>query len=397
MATEIIAITGLEHPYLQAPIIRIDALKREVEGVATSEAVDSYGTIFSYEASKKAFQTWIERTANVREMHDRKAVAKGIGVQFDDENKKIFVRTRVSRAAQDTWTKLEEGILSGFSVGAVNPVWGKTERNGKMYPYLTSYDLAELSYVDNASNPDGQGLALCRADGLTELVDTTENEPEETAVEVVATPENDVERAGAMHSKKTRDNLHAMRDTAIQTCADGGCEDCAKIQSLGNGEQPERALSAELETLIQTTLERMMAPIYQRQQLVLARLATSQHEQPDFTAIQQRMDTFETNITAALERANSATSIEKVLAELSAVKVDVERIAAQPASGGPILNGAHPASKQLATDRRAFSTSDQGETTMDVLSRLQRTGAFDTMDKQVAAAALAVVPTRGRG
>ena len=46
-----------------------------------------------------------------REMHDRKAVAKGVGVFFDDENKKIVVRSRVSKGAKDTWAKVEEGIL----------------------------------------------------------------------------------------------------------------------------------------------------------------------------------------------------------------------------------------------------------------------------------------------
>src|SRR5581483_7800106 len=155
---------------------------------ATSEALDSYKTIFSYEGSKRAFQRWIERTANVREMHDRKAVAKGVGVRFDDENKRIYLRTRISKAAPDTWTKIEEDILVGYSVGATNPVWGQIERNGKKYPYLLDYELTEVSLVDNPSNPDAIGFVICRADGLTDLIDTTEQEFPVSEV---------IERAGA--------------------------------------------------------------------------------------------------------------------------------------------------------------------------------------------------------
>src|SRR6476661_4301753 len=47
-----------------APIVRVDAPRREIELCATSETVDSHGTIFDYDASKDAFTRWI---GNVRE------------------------------------------------------------------------------------------------------------------------------------------------------------------------------------------------------------------------------------------------------------------------------------------------------------------------------------------
>src|SRR5690348_18500697 len=55
-----------------APIVRVDASRREIELCATSETVDSHGTIFDYNASKDAFTRWI---GNVREMHGRQALA----------------------------------------------------------------------------------------------------------------------------------------------------------------------------------------------------------------------------------------------------------------------------------------------------------------------------------
>jgi len=103
-----------------APIVRLDAARREIELCATSEAVDSYGTIFDYAASKDAFTRWM---GNVREMHERKAVGQRVGVHFDDGAKKVFVTIRISRGAQDTWEKVVDGTLRGASIGASNVRW----------------------------------------------------------------------------------------------------------------------------------------------------------------------------------------------------------------------------------------------------------------------------------
>lgn len=408
-----------EHAMLYAPITRIDSEKREVEGVATSEAVDSYGTIFSYEASKQAFQKWIERTANVREMHDRRAVGKGVGVFFDDAAKQVIVRSRVSKGAQDTWIKIEEGVLSGYSVGATNPVWSQVERNGKTYPYLTSYDLAELSYVDNASNPDGQGLAICRADGLlTEVVDTTEPEPEEQAPNMVVTSPEVVERAGARVSSDTQNKMHASIGHGLHSVVGQmqNC-DCPRCQAamelidpdgdgdidLGGYDDPDNDWQSlynlgsddDMPERVQQAVERAMAPVYARFQQSLARLAQYNPEPvpveiPNLDAITQQL----TALNERVERVANASSLDEVRASLEAVKGQVDRIAAQPQPGGPVLNGARPVDKSLMSSNHAAPM--QHEHMLAALERMQQAGALDTIDKQVAAAALAVVPTRGR-
>jgi hypothetical protein len=80
-----------------APIVRVDEERREIELCATSEAVDTHGTIFSYEASRDAFDRW---AGNVREMHDRKAVGRGAaGLHYRD----------VDRPARHLW----HGSLDG--------------------------------------------------------------------------------------------------------------------------------------------------------------------------------------------------------------------------------------------------------------------------------------------
>ncbi len=146
-----------------APIVRVDAPRREIELCATSEAVDSHGTIFDYDASKDAFTRWI---GNVREMHGRQAVGSRVAVRCDDETRRIYVRIRVSRGAQDTWEKVLDGTLRGASIGASEVVWRRQRRRmageQRWLDVATRYDLVELSLVDNPSNPDALGVSFVR-------------------------------------------------------------------------------------------------------------------------------------------------------------------------------------------------------------------------------------------
>lgn len=411
---------------LYAPIVRVNKEKREVEGVATSETVDSFGTIFSYEASKKAFRKWMEKTPNVREMHERKAAGKGILVRFDDAARQIHVRTFVSRGAQDTWLKVEDGVLNGYSVGAVNPVWDTVERDGKKYPYLVSYDLTELSLVDRASNPDAQGLVIARADGLTELVDITPDDatPQTAPTGIVAVPP--VVRAGARVSADTRASLHDARNSALasakklmDTC---GCDDCmaasdaldpdqdgdidwmgmddpdgdaAQLSGNQDGDM-DRAVTAALERVLPGVIERVLAPVYQRQQQFLARMAQTS-EQPEIILPNVDTSALEERLTAAIERVAASSSQSEVRAELSAVRETVERIAAQPMPGGPVLNGAWPVEKHLANDPRAYANGGTDQATVQrVLDHLQASGALNTVEAQTAAASLMIQPMPGR-
>ena len=146
-----------------APIVRVDASRREIELCATSEAVDSHGTIFDYDASREAFTRWI---GNVREMHGRTAVGSRVAVRCDDATRRIYVRIRVSRGARDTWEKVLDGTLRGASIGASGVVWRRQRRRvagqQRMVNVATRYDLVELSLVDNPSNPDALGISFVR-------------------------------------------------------------------------------------------------------------------------------------------------------------------------------------------------------------------------------------------
>jgi hypothetical protein len=139
------------------PITRIDAEKREVEGVVAFEDVDEHGTIFSYEASKEAFQAWLEHGGVVREMFDvRHPVGKVVNIVFDDEAKQATVHVKVSKGAQDTLAKILSGSLSLFGIAFTSPTWSKVEREGKEYPYLVKYRLASLSLISPPKCADSE-------------------------------------------------------------------------------------------------------------------------------------------------------------------------------------------------------------------------------------------------
>jgi hypothetical protein len=66
----------------------------------------------------------------------------------------IWVTVHVSEGAQDTWLKVLDGTLSGFSIGG-NITASHTEwvpELGKSIRFITGYDLVELSLVDNPAN-----------------------------------------------------------------------------------------------------------------------------------------------------------------------------------------------------------------------------------------------------
>jgi hypothetical protein len=216
-----------------APIVRVDAPRREIELCATSETVDSHGTIFDYDASKEAFTRWI---GNVREMHGRQAAGSRVAVRCDDETRRIYVRIRISHGAQDTWEKVLDGTLRGASIGASGVVWQRQRRRvageQRSLNVATRYDLVELSLVDNPSNPDALGVTFVRDAtpdvALLDVLDepamepaSEEDEPgeaDEPAVADARTPE-----------QAHRARLHGAAQAVLTGC---GCTVCVAARAL---------------------------------------------------------------------------------------------------------------------------------------------------------------------
>ena len=164
-----------EHIAFGVPFSKIDIKDRTVEGFATLDNVDKAFDIVDFKASEEAFADWI---GNIREMHGTKAVGKAIQIEskvLEKDGKKyngIWVKSRISKGAQDTWEKILDGTLSGYSIGGKilerKPEVVKNE--GKFSQArvnrITKYMLAELSVVDNPMNPlalfDGVAKGMLR-------------------------------------------------------------------------------------------------------------------------------------------------------------------------------------------------------------------------------------------
>lgn len=158
------AVMNSDGPNLtfSVPFAKIDAEARTVSGFATMDNIDTHGDIIPAEASSKAFARW---RGNLREMHAPVAVGKVLGFTeeefYDAESDKmyrgIFVSAYVSKGAEDTWQKVLDGTLTGFSIGGkVLADEEKFERSadgtGRQVRYITDYEMVELSLVDNPAN-----------------------------------------------------------------------------------------------------------------------------------------------------------------------------------------------------------------------------------------------------
>lgn len=155
---------------LFAKITKVDKEQRTVEGVASSETVDKQNEIVDYNASKVAFGEW---NGAIREMHQPISVGKAVEIIPDDENKCVYVKAFISRGAEDTWTKIKEGVLTGFSIGgntldkSVQIIKDAKSGQEKHVTRINKYRLNELSLVDNPANPDAEFTLVKRADDGT--------------------------------------------------------------------------------------------------------------------------------------------------------------------------------------------------------------------------------------
>ena len=140
------------------PIAKVNKEKRMVSGFASLDNIDRHGDIVTSDASQKAFDRF---RGNLREMHQPIAVGKVVSFtskEFVDPEsnqtyKGVYVDAYISKGAQDTWEKVLDGTLTGFSIGgniveaSYEP--GDTEDNR----VIKDYELMELSLVDNPANP----------------------------------------------------------------------------------------------------------------------------------------------------------------------------------------------------------------------------------------------------
>lgn len=158
---------------LSLPFAKVDKERRIVSGFASLDNLDRQGDIVTAEASLKAFAKF---RGNIREMHQPVAVGKMVSFKedkyFDPETKKfysgVFVSAYVSKGAQDTWEKVLDGTLTGFSIGGRMNKWddGYDEKSDSTIRVIKEYDLVELSLVDSPANQFANIMHVEKVDGM---------------------------------------------------------------------------------------------------------------------------------------------------------------------------------------------------------------------------------------
>jgi Putative phage serine protease XkdF len=156
---------------LSVPIMKVNQEKRLVSGFATLNNLDRQGDIVLSEASKAAFAAW---PGNVREMHANIAAGKVVSFReqmyYDTETEKfyegVFVEVYVSKGARDTWEKVLDGTLTGFSIGGriLEEESFFDADLGRLVNVIKAYELSELSLVDVPANQLANVFSIAKAD-----------------------------------------------------------------------------------------------------------------------------------------------------------------------------------------------------------------------------------------
>ena len=188
---------------LSMPLTKVDKERRIVSGFASLDNVDKQDDIVTAEASMTAFAKF---RGNIREMHQPVAVGKMVDFKedkyFDPETKKfykgVFVSAYVSKGAQDTWEKVLDGTLTGFSIGGRMNKWDDAydEKADKTIRVIKEYDLVELSLVDSPANQFANIVSVEKVDGVDVLkgdVTVLENVFYDKANGIVIASENESE------------------------------------------------------------------------------------------------------------------------------------------------------------------------------------------------------------
>ena len=157
---------------LSIPFTKVNREKRTVSGFATLDNIDQTGDVVTAEASLKAFEGF---RGNIREMHSSNAVGKMVSFKpetyYDTKSGEfyngVYVDAYISKGAQDTWEKVLDGTLQGFSIGGkiVDSENEVNKSTGNPIRFIKEYSLIELSVVDSPANELCNILSIQKMNG----------------------------------------------------------------------------------------------------------------------------------------------------------------------------------------------------------------------------------------
>jgi uncharacterized lipoprotein YajG len=308
------------------PIAKYDVETRTVSGFATLDNIDSQGDVVTSEASQKAFSRF---RGNIREMHQPIAVGKLVDFRedefFDPESQQfysgIFATAYVSKGAQDTWEKVIDGTLTGFSIGGgiidSDVVFDKNAN--APVRIVKDYELVELSLVDNPANQlanifsiqktaDGQVLKGMTAETSIENVFWCETD------EIAKTSSDDATSCSSCNKpmknigwfESGSDRTEKVRSMINELIKSSGTED----NNEGGANMSENTETVETAEAVEEEAVEEVAKA--------AEVEEGGVNEPDFTKM---VDELKTTISEGLEK-NQQTTAE----ELGAIKAQVEEI-----------------------------------------------------------------------
>jgi hypothetical protein len=156
------------------PLVKADAARRLVYGVATAETPDRAGEICDYATTKPYYEKWSadfhkasggKSLGNLRAMHGKVAAGRVEAISFNDEEKQIEICAKIVDDAE--WAKVEAGVYTGFSQGG-----GYVKRwPDESDPDVTRYTASpvEISLVDIPCLPAAT-FSMVKADGIVETM-----------------------------------------------------------------------------------------------------------------------------------------------------------------------------------------------------------------------------------
>ena len=329
---------------LAVPFVKVDKQKRVVSGFATLDNVDKHGDIVDTMASMNAFARF---RGNIREMHQPIAVGKVVSFRqedfYDKKTQKtysgVFVDVYVSKGAADTWEKVLDGTLSGFSIGgSINKSDTVNAHDDYEGPVriIKDYDLVELSLVDNPANQFANVFSIQKNDiGFKVTGMATEIKASTVFycdTDEIAVTSNDAQKScticdSAMTNigwveegsdTKSADISAVVSDYVKKnTVSEGGIEVTeeldAKVEETAVEEAVEEAAAEEAVEAAEETIEKSA----DEPEAEVAEEAPAEQEVEDDNTIEKMLDGIKSYISEAISKAADNTpSVDDIMNQL---------------------------------------------------------------------------------
>lgn len=294
-----------------------------VEGIASSESVDSDGEVVKASAIEAALPDYMrDGTGALREMHQ--PLAAGTAIASVADNVTTIKAHVVDPVAVK---KVKTGVYKGFSVG------GKvTSRDSVDKNTITGLRLIEISLVDRPANPDAR-LTMWKAEGE---IDDVPNPPSEvvpfTEVVVPQAPIVVEEESGktAADSVTLAKGLYCVSELACVLASLNSLQQAAEYEAMCEGDGS--AVPAQLRDAVTALSGILMAMVAEE----TAELAADPDDAGEMMAMAEPIaDLVKVDADSDALQKMVSDAIAKAIAPLND---EIERLKALPAAPKGVVN-----------------------------------------------------------